>query len=39
MSTTSSTINAAALASLIEAEEATFNERHHASRAMTDRAR
>ncbi|MDX6545035.1 MAG: glutamate-semialdehyde -aminomutase [Gaiellales bacterium] len=38
MSTTS-TIDASALASLIEAEEATFNERHHASRAMTDRAR
>jgi glutamate-1-semialdehyde 2,1-aminomutase len=33
-----STIDATKLASLIEAEEATFNERHHASRAMTDRA-
>jgi glutamate-1-semialdehyde 2,1-aminomutase len=38
MSTTS-TIDASALASLIEAEEATFNDRHHASRAMTERAR
>ena len=33
-----STIDATKLASLIEAEEATFNDRHHASRAMTDRA-
>ena len=39
MSTTSSTFDAGTLASLIEAEEATFNDRHHASRAMTDRAR
>jgi glutamate-1-semialdehyde 2,1-aminomutase len=34
-----STIDATKLASLIETEEATFNDRHHASRAMTDRAR
>jgi glutamate-1-semialdehyde 2,1-aminomutase len=34
-----STIDATKLASLIEAEEAVFNDRHHASRAMTDRAR
>jgi glutamate-1-semialdehyde 2,1-aminomutase len=33
-----STLDATKLASLIEAEEATFNDRHHASRAMTDRA-
>jgi glutamate-1-semialdehyde 2,1-aminomutase len=33
-----STIDATKLASLIEAEEAAFNDRHHASRAMTDRA-
>jgi glutamate-1-semialdehyde 2,1-aminomutase len=33
-----STIDATKLASLIETEEATFNDRHHASRAMTDRA-
>jgi glutamate-1-semialdehyde 2,1-aminomutase len=34
-----STIDATKLASLIEVEEATFNERHHRSREMTDRAR
>ena len=38
MSTTSA-IDAGKLASLIEAEEATFNERHHKSREMTERAR
>ena len=34
-----STIDPAKLASLIEAEEATFNERHTGSREMTERAR
>jgi glutamate-1-semialdehyde 2,1-aminomutase len=34
-----STIDATKLASLIEAEEATFNERHRHSRELTDRAR
>jgi glutamate-1-semialdehyde 2,1-aminomutase len=34
-----STIDPARLASLIEAEEATFNERHKHSREMTERAR
>jgi glutamate-1-semialdehyde 2,1-aminomutase len=34
-----STIDPAKLAKLIETEEAVFNDRHHASRAMTDRAR
>jgi len=34
-----STIDATKLASLIEVEEATFNERHHRSREMTDRAK
>jgi len=34
-----STIDATKLASLIEAEEAVFNERHHRSREMTDRAK
>jgi len=34
-----STIDPAKMASLIEAEEATFNERHTASRALTERAR
>ncbi len=34
-----STIDASKLASLIEAEEAVFSDRHHASRAMTERAR
>jgi glutamate-1-semialdehyde 2,1-aminomutase len=34
-----STIDPARLASLIESEEATFNERHRGSRTLTDRAR
>jgi hypothetical protein len=34
-----STIDATKLASLIEAEEAVFNERHRHSRELTDRAR
>ena len=34
-----STIDPARLAGVIEAEEATFNERHKHSREMTERAR